>query len=162
MERTHLVSIVVAIALLGSPNLGEACSCGPNYPPSVLEQYDSADAAFTGIVAGVDTVELFQVLFYDVEFAVTGVWKGVATQVVHVLTTTTAGSCGIQFPLFLGEEWVVYAYADRIYPSGPLSTHSCTRTLPVAFAQEDLDVLGPPSPVPVRESTWGAIKALYE
>ena len=162
MMRTHLVSFVVAMTLLGSPSLGEACSCGPNYPPSVVDQYDSADAAFTGIVASVDTVELFQLPFYDVEFLVTGVWKGVSSQVVHVLTTTTDGSCGIQFPLFLGEEFVVYAYADRIYPSGQLSTHSCTRTLPVAFAQEDFEVLGDPTPVPVRESSWGAIKALYD
>ena len=111
MGRTGLVSLVLGVALLGSANLGEACSCGPNYPPSVLDQYNSVDAAFTGIVTSVGTHETFTD-FYDVEFSVTGVWKGVSTQVVHVLTRKGTGSCGIPFPLFLGLEFVVYADAD--------------------------------------------------
>ena len=153
------MSLFVVVVFLASPNLGEACTCGPDYPPSVLEQYASVDAAFTGIVVSVGTHETFTD-FFDVEFLVTGVWKGVSTQVVHVLTHTGDGSCGIHFSLFLNREFVVYADADWIYPSGPLSTHSCTRTSTIEGAQEDFDVLGDPSPVPVRGASWGAIKAL--
>ena len=161
MKRAILVSMVLGMALLGSPNLGEACSCGPNYPPSVLEQYNNVDAAFTGIVTSVGTHETFTG-FYDVEFSVTGVWKGVSSPVVHVLTSKGSGSCGIPFPLFLGLEFVVYADADWIYPSGPLSTHQCTRTTGVENAQEDFDVLGDPRTVPAYGPTWGEIKALYK
>ena len=161
MKRSLLLSLVLGAALLASPHQGEACSCGPNFPPSVLDQYNSVDAAFTGIVISVVTHETL-VAFYDVEFSVTGVWKGVSSPVVHVLTQNAPGSCGIAFPVFLGLEFVVYADADWIYPSGPLSTHKCTRTASVEFAQEDFDVLGDPRPVPVEGRTWGAIKAIYE
>ena len=161
MKRSLLLSLVLGAALLASPHQGEACSCGPNFPPSVLDQYNSVDAAFTGIVVSVVTHETL-VAFYDVEFSVTGVWKGVSSPVVHVLTQNAPGSCGIAFPVFLGLEFVVYADADWIYPSGPLSTHKCTRTASVEFAQEDFDVLGDPRPVPVEGRTWGAIKAIYE
>jgi hypothetical protein len=160
MERTQILSVFVVVALLVSPSQSEACTCGPDYPPSVLEQYASVDAAFTGIVISVGTHETFTD-FFDVAFLVTGVWKGVSTQVVHVLTRKGDGSCGIAFGLFLMEEFVVYADADWIYPSGPLSTHSCTRTATIESAQEDFDVLGNPSPVPIRGATWSAIKALY-
>jgi hypothetical protein len=160
MKRICLVGLVVGLALLGLSTLTQACSCGPNYPPSVLDQYNSVDAAFTGIVISVRTHDTFTA-FDDVEFLVTGVWKGVSAPVVHVLTANGTGSCGIPFFLFLNEEFVVYADADWIYPSGPLSTHMCTRTTGVENAQEDFEVLGSPYPIPVGESTWGAIKALY-
>jgi len=161
MERPLLVSIVVGVALLGSPALLEACSCGPNYPPSVLDQYNDVDAAFTGVVINVSSHQIFPG-FYDVEFGVTGVWKGVTTSLVHVLTPKTGGACGIPFYLFVAEEWVIYADADWIYESGPLVTHSCTRTRPVEFAEEDFGVLGNPVPVPVAGPSWGAIKEMYE
>ena len=161
MRTVFFLSIVVGLSLLGSPTLIEACSCGPNYPPSVLDQYNRVDAAFTGIVISVRTHETFTG-FDDVEFLVTGVWKGVSTPVVHVLTSKGFGSCGIPFYLFLNLEFVVYADADWIYPSGPLSTHLCTRTTGVEDAQEDFEVLGSPYSIPVEESAWGTIKALYE
>ncbi len=161
MKRTSLVSIVVGMALLGCPRLVEACSCGPNYPPPVLEQYNSVDAAFIGIVIRVQEVETFPD-FYLVQFAVTGYWKGVSTQSLHLLTPKTDGACGIPFSLFLTQEFLVYADADWIYPSGPLSTNSCTRTRPIEFAQEDFQVLGSPHAIPVEGATWGGIKALYE
>jgi len=161
MKRASLLSIVVVSALVGSPHLARACSCGPNYRPSVLDQYNSVDAVFTGIVISVRTHETLTA-FDDVEFLVTGFWKGVSTRVVHVLTSKGIGSCGIPFYLFLNQEFVVYADADWIYPSGPLSTHMCTRTTGVENAQEDFEVLGSPYSIPVEESAWGTIKALYE
>ena len=101
-QSERLVGIVlnrlVGMTLLGMHNLGEACSCGPNYP----------------------------------------------------------------FSLFVNDEFVVHAHADRIYPSGPLSTDLCTRTSLVENAQEDLEVLGNPFPIPLDGSSWGAIKALFE
>ena len=46
---------------------------------------------------------------------------------------------------------------------GSLSTNTCTRTKPLVDARGDLDELGAPLYyVPVEQSTWGRIKALYE
>ena len=161
MARVILMSVIMGMVLLGATNYGEACTCGSNYPLPVLEQYDEAAAVFTGVIISVRAHETYTI-FNEVKIQVTGVWKGVTSEVVHVLTTMGDGACGIRFSIWLDREFLIYAYDDRVSASGELSTNTCTRTVLIEFAQEDLDVLGDPHTVPAEGTTWGAIKALYD
>jgi hypothetical protein len=155
----YLIIGITAVILLLVPDQSYSCSCGPNWPPTPLDQYADAQAAFTGTVSSI-TVNQTYPAFYDVVFLVTGIWKGISTSVVTVLTAISDGACGVFF--VVGEEYVVYAYDDHIYEGGPWSTNSCTRTSRVEFAQEDFDALGNPGPVPVESVSWGVIKTIYQ
>ncbi len=155
---TKLLSIVVILGVLihVAPFNVRACTCGP--PPTPLDQYAEVEAAFTGIVIGITEDQTYPA-FNNVEILVTGIWKGISTSIVHVLTQKSSAACGMFF--VVSDEYVVYADDDLITESGPWATNLCTRTRPVSAAQEDFDALGPPGPVPVSSVSWGIVKAMY-
>ncbi len=156
---TRLLSIVVITGVLihVAPIHVRACSCGPPLTP--LDQYAEVEAAFTGVVINITEDQTYPT-FNNVEILVTGIWKGISTSIVHVLTPRSSAACGVFF--VVTHEYVIYADDDDIVESGPLSTHSCSRTRPVSAAQEDFDALGPPGPVPVRSVSWGIVKAMHD
>jgi hypothetical protein len=159
MIRALTILVVVWGLLQAAAVPSRACSCGPDYPPTPLEQYAAADAAFTGTVIGIAEDQTFPA-FNNVTILVTGIWKGISTSIVHVLTSKTDGGCGVFF--VVSDEYFIYAYNDRIFEGGPWSTDSCTRTTTVSSAQEDFDALGPPGPVPVSSVSWGIVKTVYD
>lgn len=157
MTRLFDVTMMTLALLLATYTPGLACSCAYIRP---LEMYKSADGVFTGVATTKTVVEHFGFTVFDVEFRVTGVWKGITTSTVHVFTSSSGAACGVLF--VPTEEYLVYAFDDGAYPSGTWSTHLCTRTRRVEHAQEDFEALGDPNPEPFGSSTWGKIKALYE
>jgi hypothetical protein len=157
MMRLLLAMIVplVLVLVLYTPAL--ACTCvyvGPH------EMYEAADAVFTGVVASKSIMGGSRITFVDVEFRVTGIWKGITTSTVHVSTSSSDASCGVLF--IPAKEYLVYAFSDDVFPDVGWRTNLCTRTRRVEYAQEDFEVIGNPSGQPPVISTWGRIKILYE
>ena len=101
-----LISGIIAGLILLSPVFSHACTCGINYPPTPLDQYADAQSAFTGTVLSITTNQTFPA-FHDVEFLVTGIWKGISASVVTVLTSKTDGACGVFFVAGLGKQLII-------------------------------------------------------
>jgi len=157
MTKPICVTVMSLVFLFANYTLGLACSCAYIGP---LEMYKSADGVFTGVVTTKTAVDQYGIPFFRVGFRVTGVWKGINTSTVHVSTSSSGASCGVN--LLPTEEYLVYAFDYGESPSGPWRTHLCTRTRRLEYAQEDLEAIGDPSPEPLSNSTWGRVKALYE
>ncbi len=157
MNKLLSMLVIFGILIHVAPYNVHACQCGP--PPGPLDQYAQVEAAFTGIVISITQDQTYPA-FNNVEIHVTGIWKGIAASIVHVLTSPFDGSCGFTF--LLAQEYLIYADDDLITESGPWTTTVCTRTRLVTDAQEDFDALGLPGPVPVKSVSWGAVKAMYD
>lgn len=146
--RPWLVRLAAIALLVGLPpalrtESALACSCGP--PPGVWESVEEATAVFAGRVEALEGWESGDDYGVHVTFAVSRVWKGPASaELVANTRSLGAGDCGA--PLELGEEYLVYAYDET------LDIWLCTRTLPLAYAEEDLATLGE-GHVPVAGAT---------
>lgn len=120
------------------------CSCvGPRDPRSALE---TSAAVFTGRVVAVrDTMvgtaaEHGPWQMRRVTLEVDGVWKGVESATVVVLTGMGGGDCG--FPFRRGESYLVYTAGGT--PGEPLRVGICGRTALLEHAAADLHALGDP------------------
>jgi hypothetical protein len=115
-----------------------ACSCGASGPP--CQNYFQVDAVFLGTVQTISTIDVAGDPPYPrrvVRFAVTRAFKGIQGTSVEVTTGIGGGDCGFKFEK--GGRYLVYA--RRTKDGSRLATSICSRTRPVAKADEDLRYL---------------------
>jgi len=153
-KQVLLFAICILTAAYGN---GWACHCG--IMPTPAEEFDQVD-----VVLKCHVVTIAQVPgepYLDVLVMVTGVWKGLVPTYYHIFTSDTDGAC--RYPFQLYTDYLVYAYDSTQTCCSGAFTGSCNRTTYLAGATEDLEFLGEPSPpVPVEETSWGAVKAMYK
>lgn len=138
--RRNLWRLWLTLLALALPALvareASACSCafGGAAP---CQAYWSTDVVFVGAVVGESrlTVEEGSYKFTRrlVRLSVEQPLRGVEAAEVEVVTGWGGGDCG--YPFRRGERYVVYA--DRGEKDGRLYTGICTRTRPLAEAEED-------------------------
>ena len=132
--------LAAAVLLVTSPSPASACSCAPNPPPG--EARDQAAAVFAGTVVETRTVadggsvaggpgDL--VARVEVE----EVFEGEVAATVDVSTSTDDGLCGIGFAT--GDRWLFYVSEKQ---EGGFSTHACTRTAALVYAEDDWETSG--------------------
>ena len=135
-----LVLLVAAVLLATPPSPASACSCAPNPPPE--EARDQAVAVFVGTVVETRTVaddgsvaggpgDL--VARVEVE----EVFEGEVAATVDVSTSTDDGLCGVGFAT--GDRWLFYVSDQQ---EGGFSTHACTRTAALEYAEDDWETSG--------------------
>ena len=117
-----------------------ACSCREK--ASACEGYGGSEAVFVGMVVEGKRVERMSEMIaagtdalafkFAVSRAFVGAKKG---DVITVHTGFGFGDCG--FPFQAGEEYIVYAYANK----GKLRTGICSRTTHISRAADDLKEL---------------------
>jgi len=156
LKRLVLLSATFLFVLGSTYGVARPCSCVPPLPPE--EEYARVDAVLKGTVFDISLTTPPDYL--DVQVIVSGYWKGTVVPLMHVYTPLDEASCGFEFEI--GTEYLIYAF-DSTEPCCPtVVTGICTRTRVLSSAQEDLDYLGDPLPVPVDEVTWGVVKAMYK
>ena len=129
--------LALGTALLALPAPARACTCAqPAVPREGLER---ADRVFLG------KVERFEVKGGKrlATFRVATVWKGPLEARVAVATGGGDADCGVHF--VAGLDYLVYASRGT---AAAIETSICTRTAPRKGAREDLEALGPGTPVP--------------
>jgi Tissue inhibitor of metalloproteinase len=137
-----IFALAVNLLLAGTSNLrnAHACSCAG----APLEDHlRTSDAVFSGEVVDIDESDLSRgpwPRLGKVTFDVSEVWKGVSEEPVAVYGQGPEATCGIDFEE--GESYLVYAY--RSSGGGALQTDLCNETKPLAAAERDLQLLGPP------------------
>ncbi len=139
--RSRLIVVLPVIGLLVAgfmtlrPCTVFACSCMAPGAPDV--ERDNSTAVFAGRVASITTVNRGGVApQLQVAFDVSQSWKGPAAASIEVLTSESSASCGVTFTQ--GGEYVVYTNDSEGY----LNASLCSRTRPLADADEDLAALG--------------------
>lgn len=155
MTFARAVMCAAMLWAMAHPAAVRACSCIAPAPPAA--SLEAADAVFAGRVLSVDagpdlpvTSSADPVL---VRIAATRSWKGDATAMTTVVTARSSASCGFGFAE--GAEYLVYARHDD---DGILQVSLCSRTAPLAAAQDDLVALGPgreiaPGSAPATDGT---------
>ncbi|MFH1756402.1 MAG: hypothetical protein ABIA59_11955 [Candidatus Latescibacterota bacterium] len=155
MNKTIFI-VTISAMILVSAGYCQACHCG--YFNTPLEEFNAVDAVFKGLVLDISMCD--ELDMRDVTILVTGYWKGVSAETVHVFTGTWDGDCGFAFELC--EEYLIYAL-DLIHEGCQgATTGLCSRTTLLWNAEEDLAVLGEPLTVPNRSVTWGEVKSHYK
>lgn len=139
MKNTCLIFFSVAAFLLLTPATALSCTCDLPSPGKTIAQQvrdagDRSKAVFAGQV--VEVVDNPQASYIEVKVRVDRSWKNVGTGEVN-LRTGRGGYCG--YPFEVGESYLVYAYE---YTESELGTNICQRTMKLADAGPDLDVLG--------------------
>jgi hypothetical protein len=133
---------VALVALWTAP--AQACSC---LRQSVQDALRSSSAVFEGHVLE-STVDGGVV---RVRLEVSRQWKGVHTETLSVTTAGNSAACGVAFAE--GETYLVYANKN----ADDTTVSLCSRTTPIAQAEEDLVTLGigsvtvEPKPLPEKE-----------
>ncbi len=139
IQHKILMAALAVLAVLMSANQASACSCIAKRPP--CEAFGTARAVFVGKVIGSKerreiknddgTKVTFDVgeIYFKLEEAFAGV-KGPRV-VIH--SGTGGGDCGYWFQR--GQRYLVYANGESVKS---LSTNICSRTKPLAEADEDL------------------------
>jgi hypothetical protein len=132
-----------------------ACSCGSGGPP--CQNYFEVHAVFVGTVQDISPVEgqtedgdIFPRRL--VRFSIERAFKGVQGTSVHVFTGLGGGDCGFDFKT--RGQYVVYAHRTR---DGSLGASICSRTRPVAKADEDLRFLETIPPVGSGGQVYGTV-----
>ncbi len=152
--RSILSGLALFVLVLASGQEAFACSCVSEQP--VCEAFGGSTAVFVGRVVGAaeqktGTGEDGTKITYDVGsiyFMVEEAFSGVKARTkVTIQSGTGGGDCGYWFRR--GEQYLVYAYGDE---KGKLYTSICSRTRPLAAADEDLPSLRtlPPAGTGVR------------
>jgi hypothetical protein len=155
MRRVVIISVLSLVFMTNVVVLGHACTCPPERTPS--EELAVVDEVFLGVVVAV--VNLPYEGLTRINITVTAKWKGAAVGTVTIYTPIVYypgdGGCGVFMEE--NEEYLVYA----TYSELGMSASGCSRTRHILNAGEDLSELGDPQPVPVTDSTWGSMKALF-
>lgn len=133
-----VVPTLLRLALLPTlaPGLALACSCAPQPPP--VQALEQASEVFRGTVLAIEDSAASGSSFYrGIDFQVSEVWKGEGLGLLRTHTPNNSAACGRGFQV--GIEYLVYTDADG-------TVTLCSRTTPVASAQQDLAALGAGSP----------------
>jgi hypothetical protein len=158
MGRTGVLLLAIVVALAPF-NVRSAFACTCTELPSVCEAYNEADVVFAGLALevrvvslpignGPDTYEQKLVRFNAEE-----AFRGVEGGEVDVYTGVNEAMCGNNF--VAGERYLVYCYRDA--DTGHVSTNICTRTAPVAAADEDLEFLRSLSDADTTGRVYGVV-----
>ncbi|HEX8681188.1 MAG TPA: hypothetical protein VF707_02670 [Ardenticatenaceae bacterium] len=133
-----LVVVMLLATVIAQPQAAFACSCMmPSPPEEALEQ---AAVVFAGQLVEAEAapaggmVSTADLIPYT--FEVSQVWKGEVHSTITIGSAMSSASCGYEFAV--GEEYIVYGFEGE----GVLQTGLCTRTAPLASAEEDLTALG--------------------
>jgi hypothetical protein len=130
-----IVALASLVLVIPNTNSAFACSCIPPRTPTE-SLYESA-TVFAGEVVDIsENEDVGEQYGYKVKFDFERSWKGDSVETLTVLTGYGGGDCGYGFEI--GEKYLVYAYSSK----GSLNANICSRTTPLANAQEDLDALG--------------------
>ncbi len=132
--KTRIVFLSALFILLATDQaLG--CSCLPPRPP--CEAYRETPAIFTALVTDIDPPAKD---WYDRGYAhlsVERAFKGISETKIRMSQGTASGDCSVVFEK--GTRYLIYAwYNDE---SKRFHTNSCTRSMPLEYAAEDLDYL---------------------
>ena len=122
--------LLASLALFASvlwPTSADACSCAGSTLP--CEAAGQADAIFVGHVVAIASATGSPTS--QVELAVVEQFRGLRSPQI----TLSMGGSNCDYPFTMGESYIVYAHRSQ---DGQLSTSICTRTRPVAEANEDL------------------------
>jgi len=136
MKYLQILLAFIAVLIFSAAN-AYACSCafGGGAP---CQEYWRADAVFAGTVVssgrvtvdyGYDKSEM-RVLHMTIEQPI----RGIKTAELDVITGWGGGDCGYGFQV--GKRYLVYAYREE--KDKRLSTSICSRTRPLADAEDDL------------------------
>jgi hypothetical protein len=137
-----IFALAVNLLLAGTSNLRNAHACSCASVP-LEEHLRTSDAVFSGEVVGIDQNDLSSGAgpqLGKVTFDVSDVWKGVSEEPVAVYGKGPEATCGIDFE----EDESYLVYAHRSNEDDPLETYLCDATKPLAAAERDLRLLGPP------------------
>lgn len=129
--------LTVGIFLFVSTSIANACSCIPPDPPK--ESLKRATAVFTGTVVNMDAPSgpmINSDSRITITFSSLQIWKGPDYKTLVLTTARSPASCG--YPFQHKKEYLVYAYGKE----DKLTTSICSRTRPIANAQEDFRDLG--------------------
>ena len=138
--RAIQVALVLSLSglwLFANTGVSHACSCVAPGPPS--EELAESATVFVGKVT---SVREFQDPKADtwgttdpttIEFEIHTAWKGPSYETMSLTTARSDASCGFTF--VEGEDYIVYSRDGA-------TVSLCSRTRPVAYAQEDFDELG--------------------
>src|SRR5690242_478124 len=110
-----------------------ACKCAPLTP---VQAKEAATAVFEGHVVEVTEVPGPPGPQRTVRLKVVRAWKGVTAEELVITTPAESAACGVE--LAKDQSYLVYASQQ----DDTLRVHSCSRTRPLAEAEEDLNVLG--------------------
>lgn len=148
------LTFLPAILLLAT--LVSACSC--IYLPDTQAKLDNAEIVFSGTVTGIQTLESYpaqQIITFQVE----QYWKtpenfGRAKTLTMKVTEDDGANCGYTFQ---ERSYLVYGYLNE---DSSVGTSSCSGTLFLEDAQNDLDQLSQASTPEVTEQTtaWQRFK----
>lgn len=141
MKVRYLLSfgLLFILFLWWKPLDASACSCVMAPPPE--EALDKADAVFSGeVVEIIENGKLIRGKGKTIHFKVDEVWKGIDESEAVITTGLHDGDCGVPFEK--GKKYLVYASMSDMYVANTLSTTICHRTTELAYATEDLNVLG--------------------
>ena len=162
--RSILSGLALLVLVLASGREAFACSCMPERP--VCEAFGGSTAVFVGRVVGAaeqktEAGENGIKSTYDVGsiyFAVEEAFSGVKARTRVTIHSGTGGAdCGYWFRR--GERYLVYAYGDE---KGKLYTSICSRTRPLAAADEDLPFLRTLPPEGTGVSLHGVVARLSD
>ena len=147
MRRTIGALIVVGVLWLAAqPRCAWACDCDV---PDLATARDQAVAVFAGQVERIEPAPGPQIALGDpvrVTVRVSRVWEGDVSSTTMIATARSEASCGYEFQA--GRDYVIYArepgttLINRTAHSTMLETGLCSRTRPLAEAQDDLVALG--------------------
>jgi hypothetical protein len=133
-----LLVVLLLATVLTQPQSAFACSCIPSGPPE--EALEQATVVFAGRVVDADPAPAGEMVntaeLVPYTFEVSQVWKGDVNSTITLGSSVSSASCGYEF--VVGEEYIVYGSEAE----GGLQTGLCTRTAPLASAEEDLVALG--------------------
>lgn len=118
------------------PSVAAACKCRPQ---SIAEAERASDAIFEGRVELIETAKAGATGSADalrVDLAVVRRFKGGDAERLQVQTRADGPACGYGFER--GKSYLVYASLN----DGQLWVTRCSRTRPIAEAEEDLGALG--------------------
>lgn len=131
MKLTRALAPILCLLAL-APGRAEACSC---VATTAEEAFEGHDAVFEGRVLEVRrsddpagaTVAVLEVVQH---------WKGIESERVEVSTPAQGSMCGVAFEV--DTSWMIYAARA----GDALTTGLCSRTRPMAEADEDRAFLG--------------------
>ena len=135
--RSILLLVILVGLLLLNPTRLFACFCVPEKSPT--DELARSTAVFAGRVTQIETSSTpmwEDVDSVNVTLQVSRVWKGPLRSTLTVLTARQGIDCGYEFEEDV--EYLVYARGS----GDNLTVWFCSRTRPLASAQEDLAVLG--------------------
>ena len=151
-----ILAVVANVVLAAGPGAEDAYACSCITTP-LEDEIKASDAVFSGEVMSIDEQATpggihkseasggFPGATGRISFAVLNSWKGITAETIEVYGQGDGVNCYNTFEE--GETYVVYASRGEATEGNPapLENNACGSTKPLAYAEKDLRVLGPPA-----------------